>query len=161
MKKSNLSYLFCAISLFGLSYIQTNPKNSKGKTVIQIGEKLDLKDFKKTDDGLLYKTITAGTGARPYSGETVTVHYTGWLLIDKDKVGDKFDSSVDRGQHFKFKLGQGMVIRGWDISLADMKIGEKRLVILPPHLAYGSHGAGNVIKPNSTLIFEIELFDAA
>src|SRR3990167_10126263 len=113
-------------------------KQIKGSTVTQTktGQSLDLSTFTKHPSGVLYKILKAGTGTKPYAGETVTVDYIGWLL-DGDKVGKKFDSSVDRGQNFEFTLGVGQVIKGWDHSVADMKIGgEKRVVIIPASLGY-------------------------
>jgi peptidylprolyl isomerase len=99
-----------------------------------------------------------GTGATPKSGQTAVVHYTGWLYQDGAK-GKKFDSSVDRGQPFEFPLGQRRVIGGWDEGVATMKVGGKRTLIIPPELGYGARGAGGVIPPNATLIFDIELLD--
>jgi peptidylprolyl isomerase len=106
----------------------------------------------QTATGLEYVEILEGTGARPKPGETVSVHYTGWL-----KSGQKFDSSVDRGQPFAFPIGKGRVIKGWDEGVATMKVGGKRKLIIPAHLGYGDRGAGNVIPPGATLIFEVEL----
>lgn len=160
MQKSNYQYLFCALALFGLSYVQADNKNIKGKSVINIGDTLDLKSFTTDKHGIQHKVITQGTGSQARAGETATVHYTGWLLDGKNKIGTKFDSSKDRNQRFKFGIGKGQVIRGWDISVADMKVGEKRHIILPSDYAYGPHGTGRVIPPNATLIFEIELFGA-
>lgn len=97
--------------------------------------------------------ITPGNGECPPNGVKVSVHYTGWLTN-----GTKFDSSVDRGRKFEFVLGAGQVIKGWDVTVAGMKKGEKCKVTLPPDFAYGARGAGGVIPPNATLIFEIELF---
>ena len=106
----------------------------------------------KTTSGLQYEDTTPGTGASPQSGQTVSVHYTGWLAD-----GKKFDSSKDRGQPFQFVLGKGQVIKGWDEGVATMKIGGKRKLVIPPDLAYGSQGAGGSIPPNATLTFEVEL----
>lgn len=100
-----------------------------------------------------------GTGAVATAGSDVTVHYTGWLYDEKakDKRGEKFDSSVDRGEPFTFPLGGGQVIRGWDDGVAGMRVGGKRLLLIPSHYGYGSDGAGGVIPPNASLVFEVEL----
>ncbi len=102
--------------------------------------------------GLQYEDLTEGTGASPQSGQTAVVHYTGWLTN-----GTKFDSSVDRGQPFRFPVGMGRVIQGWDEGVATMKVGGKRKLTIPPTLGYGASGAGGVIPPNATLVFEVEL----
>jgi len=107
-------------------------------------------------DGLKYTDLKLGTGIEASSGKKVTVHYTGWLDQNGNK-GNKFDSSVDRGQPFEFLLGVGQVISGWDKGVAGMKVGGKRLLKIPPQLGYGANGAGNVIPPNATLLFEVEL----
>ncbi|UOV01534.1 FKBP-type peptidyl-prolyl cis-trans isomerase [Pseudoxanthomonas mexicana] len=103
----------------------------------------------------------AGTGAVATSGSDVTVHYTGWLYDENapDKHGMKFDSSVDRGQPFTFLLGAGQVIRGWDDGVAGMKVGGKRTLLIPADLGYGSNGAGGVIPPGASLVFDVELLD--
>jgi FKBP-type peptidyl-prolyl cis-trans isomerase len=101
---------------------------------------------------LKIEEMKAGTGAEATPGKMVSVHYTGWLTD-----GKKFDSSLDRGQPFKFHLGAGQVIQGWDKGVAGMKVGGKRKLTIPPQLGYGERGAGNVIPPNSTLVFEVEL----
>ena len=106
--------------------------------------------------GLKYTDTNVGTGAEATSGHKVSVHYTGWLYNNGAK-GAKFDSSLDRGQPFSFALGAGQVIRGWDEGVDGMKIGGKRTLIIPPELGYGARGAGGVIPPNATLMFDVEL----
>ena len=106
----------------------------------------------QTATGLEYVEILEGTGAQPKPGDSVSVHYTGWL-----KSGQKFDSSHDRGQPLVFPLGRGRVIKGWDEGVASMKVGGKRKLIIPAHLGYGDRGTGGVIPPGATLIFEVEL----
>jgi FKBP-type peptidyl-prolyl cis-trans isomerase len=105
-----------------------------------------------TASGLQYIDLKVGSGATAQTGQTVTVHYTGWL-----ENGKKFDSSVDRGQPFSFPLGAGRVIKGWDEGVQGMKVGGKRKLVIPSNLGYGARGAGAVIPPNATLIFEVEL----
>ena len=111
-----------------------------------------------TSSGLQMSDSKVGTGATPRNGQTCVMHYTGWLYQDGQK-GKKFDSSLDRGQPFEFPIGQGRVIRGWDEGVATMKVGGKRTLIIPPELGYGARGAGGVIPPNASLIFEVELLD--
>ncbi|MEJ2406106.1 MAG: FKBP-type peptidyl-prolyl cis-trans isomerase [Candidatus Thiodiazotropha sp.] len=105
-----------------------------------------------TDSGLKIEDLAQGEGDTAAAGHQVSVHYTGWLLD-----GDKFDSSVDRNQPFQFTLGKGMVIRGWEEGVEGMKIGGKRRLTIPPQLGYGARGAGGVIPPNATLVFDVEL----
>jgi FKBP-type peptidyl-prolyl cis-trans isomerase FkpA len=107
-----------------------------------------------TTTGLQIEKLKEGTGKAAVSGASVTVHYTGWLTN-----GQKFDSSVDRGEPFTFLLGRGQVIKGWDQGVATMKVGDKIKLTIPPELGYGARGAGNVIPPNATLVFEVELLD--
>ena len=104
---------------------------------------------------------TLGSGAEAITGKNVFVHYSGWLYTSKagDGKGKKFDSSVDRGSPFNFPLGAGRVIAGWDQGVAGMKVGGKRTLIIPPQLGYGARGAGGVIPPNATLIFDVELLE--
>jgi peptidylprolyl isomerase len=109
-----------------------------------------------TPSGLQITDTTAGTGATPKQGQTCVMHYTGWLYENGAK-GKKFDSSVDRGQPFEFPIGVRRVIAGWDEGVATMKVGGKRTLIIPPELGYGARGAGGVIPPNATLIFDVEL----
>jgi peptidylprolyl isomerase len=109
-----------------------------------------------TASGLRITDTVVGTGAAPAKGQTCVMHYTGWLYNDGTK-GKKFDSSVDRGQPFEFKLGVGQVIGGWDEGVGSMKVGGKRTLIIPPALGYGARGAGGVIPPNATLLFDVEL----
>ncbi len=108
---------------------------------------------------LIKTDIKSGTGAEAVAGRQVSVHYTGWLYDTSapDNKGIKFDSSRDRNQPFNFPLGAGRVIRGWDEGVAGMKIGGQRTLIIPPHMGYGARGAGGVIPPNATLIFDVEL----
>jgi len=105
-----------------------------------------------TPSGLQYVDLVMGDGPSPATGDTVVVHYTGWL-----KNGTKFDSSIDRGRPIDFPLGKGRVIRGWDEGLVSMKVGGKRRLIIPPNLAYGERGRPPVIPPNSELTFDVEL----
>jgi peptidylprolyl isomerase len=109
-----------------------------------------------TASGLQIIDIKEGTGASPKPGQTCIMHYTGWLYENGQK-GKKFDSSVDRNEPFDFSIGQGRVIKGWDEGVATMKVGGKRTLIIPPALGYGARGAGGVIPPNATLMFDVEL----
>jgi FKBP-type peptidyl-prolyl cis-trans isomerase len=105
-----------------------------------------------TPSGLQYEDLVVGDGVEAVTGKSVSVHYTGWLTN-----GTKFDSSVDRGTPFSFDLGRGRVIKGWDEGVAGMKVGGKRKLTIPANLGYGARGAGGVIPPNATLVFEVEL----
>jgi FKBP-type peptidyl-prolyl cis-trans isomerase FkpA len=130
------------LAVFGFLLVQAQGQD-KGK---------QEKKVITTKSGLKYEDLKAGTGDEAKAGDTVEVHYTGWL-----KDGKKFDSSLDRGQPFSFKLGAGKVIKGWDEGVAGMKVGGKRKLTIPPELGYGTRGAGNVIPPNAELTFEVEL----
>jgi peptidylprolyl isomerase len=141
---SLLTMNHAAISATSISLHQPIPSNT---VAINKGEKTIT-----TPSGLKYTVIKAGKGATPKSGQEVFVHYTGTLTN-----GKKFDSSRDRGQPFSFKVGAGQVISGWDEALSTMKVGERRKLTIPPKLGYGAAGAGGVIPPNATLIFDVEL----
>ena len=117
-------------------------------------------NMSETDSGLKYIDHQVGDGDEAVAGKTVEVHYTGWLYVDGER-GAKFDSSVDRGQPFSFRLGASQVISGWDEGVQGMKVGGKRELIIPPDLGYGSRGAGGVIPPNATLDFEVELLQVS
>ena len=112
-----------------------------------------------TPSGLQYEDTHEGSGPQASAGQEVTVHYTGWLHDPQAEHGrgSKFDSSKDRGTPFSFDLGAGMVIGGWDEGVQGMKVGGTRVLLIPPHLGYGAYGAGGVIPPNATLVFEVEL----
>ncbi|MFN3859920.1 MAG: FKBP-type peptidyl-prolyl cis-trans isomerase [Roseateles sp.] len=112
--------------------------------------------MQSTASGLQYEDRVVGAGAVAEKGRRVTVHYTGWLYKDGMR-GKKFDSSKDRGQPFRFNLGGGEVIAGWDEGVQGMQVGGTRMLVLPPELGYGAYGAGGVIPPNATLLFEVEL----
>jgi peptidylprolyl isomerase len=115
---------------------------------------MNLDNAVTTPSGLKYIDVKEGAGVSPEKGKTVAVHYTGTL-----EDGTKFDSSRDRGRPFSFKIGVGQVIKGWDEGVMSMKVGGQRTLIIPPDLGYGARGAGGVIPPNATLIFDVELLD--
>jgi len=124
--------------------------------VIAMSEAADAQPVTTTPSGLKIIDVKVGTGPSPKPGQTCMMNYTGWLY-ENGKKGAKFDSSLDRNQPFSFPIGQHQVIAGWDEGVATMKVGGKRTLILPPELGYGARGAGGVIPPNATLIFDVEL----
>jgi peptidylprolyl isomerase len=121
-----------------------------------MSEAADAQPVTTTPSGLKIIDLKVGTGPSPKPGQTCVMNYTGWLYENGNK-GKKFDSSLDRNQPFSFPIGQHQVIAGWDEGVATMKVGGKRTLIIPPELGYGARGAGGVIPPNATLIFDVEL----
>ena len=154
MKLSNLllgGLLVCSLTACKAdTSAPTNPSTNKENTAMAI----NITELVKTD-------TVVGTGREAEPGFNVTVHYTGWLYDEKapEHKGKKFDSSVDRKDPFKFDLGAGQVIQGWDEGFAGMKIGGKRTLTIPSEMGYGARGAGGVIPPNATLVFDVELLD--
>jgi FKBP-type peptidyl-prolyl cis-trans isomerase FkpA len=138
--------------LVGLGLLQFAGFTSAAKEEEKSKEKIIT-----TKSGLKYIDIKVGKGETAKKGDNVVVHYTGWLDKGKMQKGKKFDSSVDRNEPFDFTLGAGMVIKGWDEGVAGMKVGGERRLIIPPELGYGKTGAGKVIPPNATLIFDVGL----
>jgi peptidylprolyl isomerase len=143
LKFRTLTIAFAAFSLFLLAAPFGASAQAPGKPMT-------------TASGLQIIDSKVGTGASPQPGQTCVMHYTGWLYENGQK-GKKFDSSVDRNEPFEFPIGQKRVIAGWDEGVASMKVGGKRTLIIPPALGYGARGAGGVIPPNATLMFDVEL----
>ena len=154
MDKNKIIALATAIVLIMVGIFIFYNKNKTDINATRQDEIIDLKlnNQKMDKQGVQIEILKEGTGAIAKKGDTVSVHYVGTL-----ENGTKFDSSVDRGTPFEFSLGAGQVIPGWDIGVEGMKVGEARKLIIPPELAYGSSGAGNVIPPDATLIFEVQL----
>ena len=155
MKKT---YLLLSVALAAALVSAPASADETKPTTPSEPEKKSESKMIKTASGLQYEDTKVGTGASPKAGQTCVMHYTGWLWENGAK-GKKFDSSVDRGTPFEFPLGQGRVIKGWDEGVATMKVGGKRLLLIPSQLAYGPSGRPPVIPPSSTLLFEVELLD--
>jgi len=151
MKRSLFSAVALAAALVAAPAVAQDTKPTAPEA-----EKKGESKMHKTPSGLQFEDIKEGTGASPKPGQICVMNYTGWLWENGAK-GKKFDSSLDRGTPFEFPIGQGRVIKGWDEGVATMKVGGKRVLLIPPQLAYGARGAGGVIPPNATLIFEVEL----
>src|SRR6478752_7699613 len=152
MKTSLASLIVAAVMTAGLAcnQPQAQPPAQSGSAQSSASTAKEV----TLPDGLKYTDDQVGTGTEATAGKTVVVHYTGWLLD-----GTKFDSSRDRNQPFSFPLGAGRVIKGWDEGVAGMKVGGKRTLEIPPDLGYGARGAGGVIPPNATLVFDVELVE--
>jgi len=148
MKKSMLMASALIIAMLAMTGCNADSKTSTKETAMT-----------QNITELIKKDTVLGEGREAEAGFNVTVHYTGWLYDPSkaDGKGTKFDSSLDRHEPFVFFLGGGQVIQGWDEGFAGMKVGGKRTLIIPPHMGYGVHGAGGVIPPNATLIFDVEL----
>jgi len=134
---------------------ETAPTMADPTTITYAPElEVNIDAMQRNDSGLYYEVLEEGSGATVAPGQTAVVHYTGWL-----PDGTKFDSSRDRGQPFSFGVGAGQVIAGWDEGVAGMAIGEQRKLVIPPDMGYGATGAGGVIPPNATLVFDVELLE--
>lgn len=150
--------IVCAVSALAAPASFALPLEEKRPSPAALAPKSEEKASKmtKTPSGLQYEDTVVGTGASPKPGQTCVMHYTGWLW-ENEARGKKFDSSVDSGKPFAFQIGLGMVIKGWDEGVMTMKVGGKRTLLIPANLGYGTRGAGGVIPPNATLVFDVEL----
>ncbi len=155
MKKGMLALGFIVLAAVWAVGCNKADKESSNKDTADVREGQSDSDWVTTSSGLKYLDQVVGQGEEAVTGMTVEVHYTGWLWENGER-GKKFDSSHDHGQPFSFQLGAGRVIPGWDEGVVGMKVGGRRELIIPPELAYGSRGAGNVIPPDATLDFEVE-----
>ncbi len=145
--------------------VEADPVSTEAPEAPEVTEETAVTDIQDSEvfeiaTGLSGRILRSGDGVAAAVGDTVVVHYTGWLYDESaaNNRGAKFDSSVDRGEHFQFPLGAGRVIKGWDQGVEGMAIGEVRELIIAPEMGYGERGAGNVIPPGATLVFEVELF---
>ncbi len=154
--KNRASLLLAGAAALAFAALPVSGSQKDNAAPSKDAEKKSESKMTKTSSGLQYEDTVPGTGESPKSGQTCVMHYTGWLWENGAK-GKKFDSSVDRGKPFEFVIGQGQVIKGWDEGVSTMKVGGKRTLLIPPTLGYGARGAGGVIPPNATLVFEVEL----
>lgn len=154
LTSGNMRPVWLAVVLAGLAACQPQTASEEPAAQARSAEEVTVNNLQITD-------IAVGDGALAEAGKNVVVHYTGWLYdtSQPESKGDKFDSSLDRNQPFSFPLGAGRVIQGWDKGFDGMQVGGKRLLIIPPDMGYGARGAGAVIPPNATLLFEVELLD--
>jgi len=154
-KKLVISIIILIVVIVGIYFIAQNNKNSGAalsQSLAQEQQKSEANPTSYDIQGMKIEVLKEGSGEAAKSGDLVTVNYVGTLTN-----GTKFDSSLDRNQPFQFTLGQNRVIQGWELGVAGMKVGEKRKLTIPPKLGYGAQGAGGVIPPNATLIFEVDL----
>ncbi|MCA1580672.1 MAG: FKBP-type peptidyl-prolyl cis-trans isomerase [Acidobacteria bacterium] len=154
--KNRASLILAGAAALALAVLPASGSQRDNAAPGKDAEKKSDSKMTKTSSGLQYEDTVVGTGASPKNGQTCVMHYTGWLWEGGAK-GKKFDSSVDRGKPFEFVIGQGQVIKGWDEGVSTMKVGGKRTLLIPATLGYGARGAGGVIPPNATLLFEVEL----
>lgn len=147
-----------AVAMIALSPVLASSVPTLNPVLGVVAAQAEEKKVNTTDSGLQYFDEVVGTGDTPEKGQICVMHYTGWLWVNGEKT-TKFDSSVDRGTPFEFRIGIGQVIGGWDEGVSTMKVGGKRTLIIPPDLGYGPRGAGGVIPPHATLLFEVELLD--
>lgn len=165
MRRATLFLLLAVLTGCSLDAVRSKPLGAQSNAksaVAGVPETLtyapslnvDLSMMARTEDGLYWKDLTEGTGAEAVRGSVAVVEYSGWLAN-----GNLFDSSKNAGRPFSFSLGRGQVIAGWDEGVAGMRVGGKRLLVIPPHLGYGPSGAGAMVPGNATLVFEVELLD--
>lgn len=161
MKSAQISsaavLIAASLMLAGCKTDAATPPAASSTGVKAMASGAGMEDMVKTASGLGYRDVKVGTGAVAQAGNSVSVHYTGWLQNPDGSAGTKFDSSRDSGKPFQFTLGAGNVIKGWDEGVQGMKVGGQRRLVIPAALGYGQRGAGGVIPPGATLLFDVEL----